>query len=66
MDDVNVMMLVSNPSLKAVTVTTPVETTQVAPPILKALGFGPGKLDGVRLEHPQVLPGLFQEQDHDD
>ena len=36
-DDVNVMMLVSNPSFSAETVTSPVETAQVAPTILEAL-----------------------------
>jgi Type I phosphodiesterase / nucleotide pyrophosphatase len=65
-DDVNVMMLVSNPSLRPATVTTPVQTTQVAPTILKALGLDPEKLDGVRLEHTQVLPTLFFDQGHDD
>jgi hypothetical protein len=57
-DDTNVMMLVSHPDLEARTVTSPVETTQVAPTILKALGLDPSALDGVRLEGTQVLPGL--------
>ena len=42
-DDTNVMMLVSNPSLAASTVTSFVETTQVAPTILQALGVDPGR-----------------------
>ena len=37
-DDTNVMILVSNPSFRAKTLTTPVQTAQVAPTILKALG----------------------------
>jgi arylsulfatase A-like enzyme len=57
-DDTNVMMLVSNSSLKPSTVTTFVETTQVAPTILQALGLDPSSLDAVRLEGTSVLPGL--------
>jgi len=55
-DDTNVMMLLSNPSLKAATVTIPVTTMQIAPTILKALGLDPSKLDSVRLEGTEVLP----------
>ncbi len=58
-DDTNVIMLVSNPSLSAATVTTPVETAQVAPTILQALGLSPSSLDAVVAEGTQVLPGLF-------
>ena len=57
-DDTNVMMLLSNPSFKGKVVTTPVETMQVAPTILKALGLDPNLLEAVRLEGTQVLPGL--------
>ena len=57
-DDTNVMMLVSNPHLEASTVTTFVETTQVAPTILQALGLDPGSLDAVQKEGTAVLPGL--------
>jgi len=57
-DDTNVMMLVSNPDFDASTVTAFVETTQVAPTILKALGLDPNKLDGVQKEGTPVLPGL--------
>src|SRR6202008_1082789 len=38
-DDTNVMLLVSNPSIRERSVTTFVETTQVAPTILKVLGL---------------------------
>jgi arylsulfatase A-like enzyme len=57
-DDVNVMLLLSNPHLDAKTVTSPVETMQVAPTILQALGLPPSRLEGVRLEGTSVLPGL--------
>jgi arylsulfatase A-like enzyme len=35
-----------------------VTTAQVAPTVLAALGLDPGKLDAVRIEHTQVLPGF--------
>jgi hypothetical protein len=57
-DDTNVIMLVSNPTLHAETITSPVETTQVAPTILKVLGLNPESLQAVQIEHTQVLPGL--------
>jgi type I phosphodiesterase/nucleotide pyrophosphatase len=57
-DDTNVIILVSNPSFEAKTVFIPVETLQVAPTVLKALGLDPNALDAVRLEGTQVLPGL--------
>jgi hypothetical protein len=55
-DDTNVMLLVSNPTIQAKTVTTFVETTQVAPTILKILGFDPGSLEAVQKEGTAVLP----------
>jgi arylsulfatase A-like enzyme len=57
-DDTNVIMLVSNPGLQAGIVTSFVETTQVAPTILQALGLDPGSLDAVQKEGTPVLPGL--------
>jgi hypothetical protein len=57
-DDTNVIMLLSNPSFSARTVTSPVETYQIAPTILEVLGFDPNSLDAVREEGTQVLPGL--------
>ncbi len=57
-DDTNVMMLVSNPNFIPKTVTTPVQTAQVAPTILKALGLSPNSLQAVQLEGTQVLPGI--------
>ena len=47
-DDTNVMLLVSNSSLAPATLTAFVETTQVAPTILQALGLDPSRLDAVR------------------
>ncbi len=49
-------MLVTNPRLRAQTVSTPVTTMQVAPTILKALGLDPDELDAVRIEGTSVLP----------
>jgi hypothetical protein len=46
-DDTNVMMLLENPSLAFSTITTPVETMQVAPAILQALGLNPRSLQSV-------------------
>jgi hypothetical protein len=57
-DDTNVMMLVSNPRFTKSAVTSFVETTQVAPTILQALGLDPASLDAVRLEGTPVLPGI--------
>ena len=57
-DDTNVMLLVSNPSFEPGIVTSFVETTQVAPTILEALGLDPRSLDAVRIEGTPVLPGL--------
>jgi arylsulfatase A-like enzyme len=57
-DDVNVLMLLSNPHFGAKTVTNPVETAQIAPTILKALGLDPSSLRSVQLEGTPVLPSL--------
>jgi hypothetical protein len=57
-DDLNVIMLVSNPSMSPSTVTSPVETTQVAPTILSVLGLDPDNLTAVQQEGTQILPGL--------
>lgn len=55
-DDTHVMILVSNPGWEAQTVTSFVETTQVAATILQALGLDPGSLDAVQKEGTPVLP----------
>jgi len=58
-NDIEVMMLVSNPSIKAKTIGTPVETRQVAPTILSLLGLDPNSLDAVRQEGTKELPGIM-------
>ncbi len=40
------------------TVSAAVETTQIAPTILKLLGLNPHDLQAVRIEHTRVLPGV--------
>ena len=57
-DDTNVILLVSNPRIKAGTVKASVGTAQVAPTILSALGLDPSSLDAVRKEGTAVLPAL--------
>jgi hypothetical protein len=57
-DDTNVIMLLSNPHFKPSTVSSPVETMQVAPTILSALGLDPRALQAVQIEGTQVLPGV--------
>jgi hypothetical protein len=51
-------MLVSNPGFSPSTVTSPVETAQIAPTILAELGLDPQQLEAVQKEGTQVLPGL--------
>jgi hypothetical protein len=57
-DDTNVVMLLSNPGMHAATITSAVQTMQVAPTILAALGLNPGALEAVQMEGTPVLPGL--------
>jgi hypothetical protein len=57
-DDTNVMLLVSNPGFAPRTVTSWVETMQVAPTILQILGLDPNSLDAVKMEGTPVLPAL--------
>ena len=64
-DDTNVIMLLSNPKFRAKTVSSPVETTQVAPTILKVLGLDVNKLQAVHIEGTQVLPGFDLESDRE-
>jgi hypothetical protein len=59
-DDTDVMLLVSNPHIQPKTVTSWVETMQVAPTILQILGLDPSALDAVRMEGTPVLPGLIE------
>ncbi len=57
-DDRNVLLIVSNPSYKASTFNDQVETRQIAPTIVKALGLDPNLLSAVKSEHTETLPGL--------
>src|SRR5260370_39195868 len=59
-DDTNVMLLVSNPKLSPATVTTPVATAQIAPTIVKGLGFDPNQLIAVPSDPCTDLAGLRQ------
>ena len=65
-DDTSVIMLLSNPSYSPSTVTSPVETAQIAPTILAVLGLDPNKLTAVQNEGTQVLPGLDLDSDKSD
>lgn len=57
-DDTHVALLVSLPGWEAREIKSPVETMQVAPTILKALGLDPHALEAVRKEKTATLPGL--------
>jgi len=57
-DDTNVVLLLSNPSFQAKTVSAVVGTAQVAPTILKALDLDPSQLYAVRVEGTPVLPNV--------
>ena len=57
-DDRNVLLIVSNPKYKAATFVDQVETRQIAPTIVKALGLDPNLLSAVKAEHTETLPGL--------
>jgi hypothetical protein len=57
-DDTNVMILVSNPKITAKTLTTPVQTAQIAPTILSVLGLNPRSLQAVQIQGTEGLPGV--------
>jgi predicted AlkP superfamily pyrophosphatase or phosphodiesterase len=57
-DDTHVVLLLSLPGWKAREIKSPVETMQVAPTILKALGLDPNALEAVQRENTATLPGL--------
>ena len=57
--DRNVPILVVAPGTRdGQSVSTLVETTEIAPTILALLGLNPDELQAVRMEHTPVLPGL--------
>ena len=57
-NDSSVALIVSSPQLSPQIVKGPVQTTQVAPTVLKALGIDPTELQAVKQEGTQVLPLL--------
>ena len=58
-EDIHVALLVASPSLgNSKTVFTSVQTTQIAPTILRLLGLKANKLTAVQMEGTQVLPGI--------
>ena len=57
-DDTHVLLIAWNPGLVAGKVDAPVTNAQVAPTILKALGLNPRRLEAVRREGTNSLPGL--------
>ena len=59
-DDTNVALLVSGAGVSApgTSDTQYVETTQVAPTILKLLGLNPNALKAVQVEGTKTLPGF--------
>jgi hypothetical protein len=59
-EDTNVGLLVSNTGIEAQSIKTPVETTQIAPTVLKALVLNPDSLQAVQKERTLPLPGLFE------
>ena len=61
-DDTNVIMLLANPGFSPESVNTPVQTAQVAPTILKALGLDPHSLQAVKLEHHSLTAGPLPPQ----
>ena len=63
-EDRNVPILISWPgATPGLNVTTPVETTQIAPTILRAFGLDPTELSAVRQERTKSLPGMFADKD---
>ena len=57
-DDRNVALLVAAPGLAAKRMDGLVQTTQIAPTILRALGLDPQALQAVKAEGTPALPGL--------
>jgi len=57
-EDTHVALLVANSAVTGSTVFTPVQTTQIAPTILRLLNKNPFTLKAVQMEGTQTLPGL--------
>jgi len=56
--DRSVPLLIYHPRFGRQEIKFPVQTSQIAPSILKALGLNPFTLDAVRIENTPLLPGL--------
>ncbi len=65
LDDVNVPILISNPRWDSEKIKTPVQTTQIAPTLLKLLRINPRRLQAVVAEHVSVLPGIQYAEERD-
>ncbi len=61
-DDFHVALLISSPSLEHKHVKTQVLNQQVAPTIIRALGYDPQELDAVRQEGIAPLPFVVDNQ----
>ena len=57
-NDRNVALLISSPSIEPRSVPALVQTAQVAPTILRALGYDASELQAVKLEGTQDLPAI--------
>jgi hypothetical protein len=64
-DDIHVARLVAKGRSDALTIKTPVQTSQIAPTILWTLGLDPEALQAVRSEKTAVLPGLADAEGND-
>jgi arylsulfatase A-like enzyme len=62
-DDTHVALVIAHPHLTKGSILTPVQTTQIAPTILRLLGLNPEGLQAVGIEHTQLLPGLEENGD---
>jgi hypothetical protein len=58
LDDTSAALIVSSPHIEPVTVQSPVETMQIAPSILRALGLKSDALQAVQVQRTQSLPGF--------
>ena len=58
LEDRNVPLVLAGPGLGAAAIATPVGTAEIAPTILKALGYAPEELQAVKAEGTRSLPGL--------
>ena len=58
-DDTHVALLVSMPQVKAKRIHALVQTTEVAPTILRSLGLDPDALQAIEIEHTPTLPAAF-------